>query len=773
MAKIDYIVYTEPADLCSGNEVKFFIREFDTETKKGISKDFVKNLDLIIPTFEMPNEDADKLLEECMSNFPGIEFKDKYYSQNKKVLWAYIPNKKLISGRKKEERIKLPSKFLVKTSHSQQIRFYYPQHTLVDIVNGELKLPEKQEKTIVDLDAVLEDKKCALDIETIDYLDDRRREELEKQYKLYKKELRGLKKKDLRKKNASKIKDIEYKIKPIKEELDKERISNVVLNFGDKKYIITTFVPPFKEFKGYKIISVRKDSKEEIDPKKSTDKIKEIVSKLINNEDPLILYGYNIEFDQSKLRDLGEEDNYCPGVDETEPVYKSVQGIKDMKTKGRFTIDNYGYLFFYFNLYENNKLETHARMSGINFTKSLPYEILAYKTKNGEKGSIDDMIECLTYVAEDGETTYALGEKNLKKIMLKSRFVRRDTSTICTTSGKNIMKEYWKKRFFLRMNTLRDRYEHYYKKDNFIIENYKDELLDLNEKKRKTGLFENISVIYPLLFVKVFWDTMLADTVENLRFISAEEKYDSYQTLNEYVCNTIKDYNKYLEKSAKDPAKRRLFNYVLKGEYGVDMNTIETKLKVHSSLFKEILEESGLINYSKKFLYVKDPEKIGERNLGFVFGKGNCLCADQKIISLIEDSQFPRLIYQGLGLSKGKKTYFDVSLMREFLLRRLRFENEDKTIDFLANSIDDLRNGKISKEKLIYSGMYKEKENPEMAIGPGYGYFENEKHPFSTEKFLTLNKKIDYDFYVNNFKRAFEDLIYAGIENTGKIDNLF
>lgn len=710
---IAYIIYTEPINYYSGNEVRFFIREFDVETKKGKSSIFTKNIDYIIPSFELFSNEADVLFDNCTKNFPQIEFKKKYFSANKKVLWAYIKDKKWLNARKKEERIVLPNKFLVKkSSHSQQLRFYYPPFTMVNIINGNLELPTKQEKSSVDLEFILEDKKCAIDIETVDY------------------------------------------------NTPTERITNAVLNFGNKKYIITTFKPPFNKFRDYQIISVGN-----VELNKTTDEIKKTVTNIIQEEDPLILYGFNIEFDQNKLRELGEE-KYLPGVGKTKPIYKSVQGLKNMITKGRFTIDLYSYLFFYFNIYENNKLETHSRMKGINFTKSLSYELLAYKTKKGEQGSIDDMIEVLTYAAEDGDATYELGEKNCKKIILKSKFVKREPSVICTTSGKNIMKEYWKKKYFLKMNTLRDRYEHYKKRD-FSIEEYKDKLLNLT---KKDGFFKNVAVVYPLLFIKALWDTMIAGTTENLRFNTPEEKFDSYQTLNEYISQTIEDYISYKEKIEKKPDLKDKLNYVIKGEYGVDMNTIETKLKECTELFNELLLEAELINYSKKFLYVKNPNKIVDRNLGFVFGRGNCLCAGKKIVTLIEDKQFPKIIYQGFNLSKGKKTSFDITLIKDFLIKKLRLEDEYSIANFMKQKIAELRDGKIDREKLVYKGFYK---NNGVNIGPGYGFVINESEPLPTDQFLRTTKKPDYDFYSNNFLKTFKDLLFSGFSDKTLLEKIF
>ena len=55
MAKRTYIVYTEPDAKRTGCEVKFYTREFDYETNSGKSNFFRKDVDIIIPSFEMLN----------------------------------------------------------------------------------------------------------------------------------------------------------------------------------------------------------------------------------------------------------------------------------------------------------------------------------------------------------------------------------------------------------------------------------------------------------------------------------------------------------------------------------------------------------------------------------------------------------------------------------------------------------------------------------------------------------------------------------------------
>jgi hypothetical protein len=750
MAKVNYIVYTEPVNHFKGNEIQFFLRERDTETKTGKSLSFKKNLDFIIPSFEIKDEEADKLLEQCKKDFPQIDFKDKYYSTEKKVLWAYVPDKALISGKNK---IKLPKVFLTnKTSYSQQLRFYYPPYTIVNTEDNQLILPDKMQKSSIDLETIVNDKKCALDIETANYLENYERKKIDNEIN----ELIEKRKEYRINKQKDEVRRITEEIQKRQDKIQEERISCVTLNFGpnSRKSILTIFDAPFEEYKGYKIIKCINNN----DIKKKT-------AEIIQIEDPLILYGFNIEFDQRKLRELGDEE-YLPGVNDTKPVYKSVQGLKNMLTKGRFTVDLYGYHFMYKNLFENNKLETHVRMTGIPFKKSLSYDLLEYKTKKALEGSVKDMEDILSYDVDDGETTFGLGEKNIRKIFQNGMFSKRDSSTVCTTSGKNIMKEFWQRQFFLKKNTLRNRYEKnvkydkktgkfVYKKNDFVLENYKDKLLNL---ERKEGLFENVSLIYPLLFVKSFWP-MIEGTTDNLRFNTPDECLNSYQLLNEYICQAVEDFDRYDKEIKENPTKISLYNYILKNEFKIELLGTKNKLESKTRKFNEILQTCGLMNYSKKFLYVNNPSEIIDEGLGFVYGKGNCLMSDKKIVSLLGNDV---LIYQGFGLSKGKKSKFGIDLMRDFLKKRLAPEDEDKIIEFMAGRINELKNYKIPREDLLVKDI-----GQKLFEGKSYGFIGEKE--VQRDDFLNSNEKYNPGMYIGNFLESFGDVLYTGFNKKEKL----
>ncbi|MEM4336376.1 MAG: hypothetical protein QXG86_00005, partial [Candidatus Woesearchaeota archaeon] len=380
-----YITHTEPLNPQRGNLVRFFIRHFDEKEGRGHSIYQDAPVNLIVPSLEMYVEEAFQELRTLMEVYPHFNFEIKKFSEEKAVIWASIKDRE----RKKE----LPGFFLKnKTSPSLLVRFFYPPFTIVDFDSkGNLLLPGINEKReYAPPEIPLMDVKCALDIETTNY------------------------------KNP-----------------DKERITNAVLNFGETKKVIFT---TFKNLKG-----LGKFNDYEIKVVSDTDSIIKNVEETIKKEDPLIIYGFNISFDQEKLRELGEDVDFLPGVDDSKPVFKSVNAIKNMIEKGRWVVDLWGYCFYYKNLYKDNKLETHT-----NHKKSLSHFELEEKTNFAEstkKGARNTAIEIISYVVRDGEETFSLGEKNIKEIISKSYFTKREPSTICATSGKNIGREFWARKY--------------------------------------------------------------------------------------------------------------------------------------------------------------------------------------------------------------------------------------------------------------------------------------------------------------------------------------
>lgn len=694
---VRYIVRAERSMKRHGNLAKFYVRNFDSITKKGHSEYYEKNIAHIIPSKEGDERAIEDLLARCRNEFPEINFRMKDYGNKKRLVWAELEDI--------ADKERLPKEFLVdKYSSTEILSFVAPTFMIVDKKGDELIIPDPRdpETKYVDLETVLSDLYCILDIETVDFRDPK-----------------------------------------------KERITNAVLNFkrigkeSEKKVIVSTFDVYFKKYGN------KEFNKYEMIYAKNTDELKKEVVKIVKEMDPLMLVGFKIDFDQSKLRDLGKGD-FELGTDLSEPVYKSVQGIKNMISRGLFVCDLYGYLFLYYNIRKNNKLETHC---GIR--KSMDHVILEEKSKKAEKGSIDDALEVLSYVAEDGNMTEMLAENqeygnNLKKIFSKAIFCRMDPSTICTSSGRNVMKKFWKRKYFWKMNTFKDRYEYRYNPSKFDVENVKDLLLKL---KKRDGIFKELHLVYPIVFIRSMWK-MIEGTTESLSFDTPEERFNAAQTLNGYISEPLEEYFKLMEqvggitfdvpdriKIGKKEISTHLIDYRFLNEYGMSVYHINNAIKKYINMFNELVDDD-VINYSKKFIYFLNPEKVVEKKLGFVFGKGPTLCCGKKIVSLINN----KLVFQGFGMTRGMKTRFEKDLMESVLEKILHFEDVGKISDFVMQRFDGISKGIVFRHELIY------KES-----GQEFGIINGRK--VLKEEFLLSNENPDFEYYKENFRRIYRDIL--------------
>ncbi len=715
-----YIVYTEPVqnqegNMRIGNEVAVFCRDFDERTGVGKSKYFTTEMQHVIPSFDLDGKKVDKILTErgkkligradesidekvdrliflLSKDHPAVNFVKKDYSQDKRVIHAVFDDLRYKNS--------LPKYFLRQVMaigkngkpKATRVSFYSPTtyfrwryappFTVVEEKNGQLIFPKKRK--FVDKEIVLADKKCALDIETTEY-----------------------------------------------DSPELERITNAVLNFGEKKYIITSFRGVGDRFRDYDVIYAE-----------NTDGIKNMVEGILHEEDPLIIYGFNIVFDQKKLRELGDDD-YLPGVDFSRPVFK---GLKNMMTKGRFTVDLYPFLSSNKNIYKNNTLATH---SGIE--KDMNHAVLEFETYQAEHGRMDSVQRCMGYVAGDGDITRKRGDENIENIVSRALFAKISLEKACTASSKANMGDYWNKKFYFEMNTYKNRYEHGYNRLEFDPENKKDELLNLERNK---CLEDRVSLVYPKFFINSLWD-MIRGTTSTLRFGTPLEKLNFCQTLHGYITHSLIEY---FELKEEKPGFARV--YAFEQMYGIKFDKIDSLLKKNVERMNELLKDAGLINYSKKFLYVKNPEQIEKEKLGFVFGTGPMLSAGEKIVSLIDG----RLIYQGFGLTRGTKTSFDKEFAEAIIKKRLLLMPEEEVIEFVGSEISKLRNGDAPKEDLLF------KKN---VNGRRYDYGIVEGKEMHAMEFLTREVLPDFDFYIENFKRAFLSVIRVDFKDLKGLKDAF
>ena len=171
------------------------------------------------------------------------------------------------------------------------------------------------------------------------------------------------------------------------------------------------------------------------------------LTEIITAEDPLWLLGHNImSFDQLKLRELTGE--YFPSANHRPPITTASQEFLRVLSKGRFTIDTYGYMAHYWHIFADNKLST---LEG--FQKSLGYEHQARLVRDARKGNKQAFDLLVKYICDDGHHTRSAGKRVMQVIAPEALAFRRDSDSICTGGRKTLGEDYWKRRAFLMKGT--------------------------------------------------------------------------------------------------------------------------------------------------------------------------------------------------------------------------------------------------------------------------------------------------------------------------------
>ena len=124
------------------------------------------------------------------------------------------------------------------------------------------------------------------------------------------------------------------------------------------------------------------------------------------------------------------------------------------------------------------------------------------------------------------------------------------------------------------------------------------------------------------------------------------------------------------------------------------------------------------------------------------------------------------MIYQGFGLSRGKKSKFGIDLMREYLKKRLDLEGEDKIIEFIGGKIDELKNYKIPRGDLLVKDI-----GQKLFEGKSYGFISGKE--IIGKDFLMSSENYDSRGYIDNFLESFGDVLYTGFNNTSGLERVF
>ena len=304
--KVYYLTHLEPVHPRKGNQVRFFIREWDPTKKQGCSHTLIQEIPHWMYTQALEQTKAEDLHHHLQQTpgFSSLEFSLLPYGKTRSVIRA---------AGDKSWRETLGQPFLSKQQQSVTplLRMRYPPLLQLDglnIPNDRNPLPSPK---FVSLEHLLSDNYAVLDIE-----------------------LEGC-------------------------EQGKENIFMVVYHTSKKQIIFHNL--PFTATSWQDVQLIHYDTQAELGNK---------LTSIIHQDDPLWIIGHNImNFDQLKLRNL-TEDYLPSTNDHYPVSKSSIKSFKKVITKGRFTLDTLGYLRHFRNFFADNSLETSANFEkSINYAQ--------------------------------------------------------------------------------------------------------------------------------------------------------------------------------------------------------------------------------------------------------------------------------------------------------------------------------------------------------------------------------------------------------------------
>src|SRR3989344_657799 len=664
-----YITHVEPLHPLKGEEVLFFIREKE-ENKPGKTHLHLAKIPHIFYTRALEGGEAFKLNEELKRDFPGRQIYNQQFTHKTVTLSIKGP---------KEDRKILPEPFICKkdaldkrdhfhlNSPSRQLRWRYTPFTQIDSLSDITYFSnEEKDRRIIDLETVLQDTHATIDLE-----------------------LEGW-------------------------EVGKDQISQVIYLSTKRKIIFHNL--PFDEEKKEDCILQRFSTQQDLGEK---------LSQVIAEDDPLWLFGHNLmAFDQIKLRKLTT--NYYPAPNHHHPITKSAAALRRVITKGRWTLDTFGYNFNYRNLLSNNRLET---ISGL--LKSINYQEQADLIKKARQGNAAAFNSLVHYLYEDGLYAQKAALEVLETAAIKARHFRRAPDDICTASPKTISEEYWDRHYFLKRGNynLRNAAKKSRQRTADKTEpNHIEELTDsLSAGQLQKGFFsEGISVIYltPLLAGSASLVEKIAPDISNKfkQSTSPLEKYDCLRTLEyllypflEIIFAAEENEKQKLLKPSKlkdqfqlssDLQQKISSTFYSSGLEEIDPYTWIKGLRLALEQSQKALRSHDLINYGGSLVFINgeiNHARLEQNYFGAYLGQGPALSLSRNriVANPFNESNHARFIYQGLDIQSGGKTNFEKATYSEVIRRIFSKETILEVSSFLRTEQKQFLRGK-AEEKAYY-----------------------------------------------------------------------
>ncbi|MBT3814247.1 hypothetical protein HOE37_01570 [Candidatus Woesearchaeota archaeon] len=665
-----FITHVEPLHLQKGKEALFYVREQDLSTGRGKSHIRIKEVPHYFFTRNMPNDQlAGHILK--FGQQPDLEhlvMEQHRISSN----WSFLRTEGC-----KEDRKVLPHPFVCRkdskdkrdpsgnSSPSKLLRWLYPPMMLIPSPD-EIPLPLEImgfdfNYQFAGLEHVINDLMAIADIEVRDW------------------------------------------------QIGKDSIFQMVYISPLSQIIFHDLPFNDREQEGFRLI--RYPTQKELG---------QLTTQLIAQEDPVCLAGHNLmNYDQLQLRNITQA--YFPATNEYHPVTKSAQGFGRVLTKGRFTIDTYGYFFNWLNLYVNNKIETIQE-----FSKSIGYDEQAALLRRAEQGDKEAFRKLTHYCIEDGKITWDLLQKVKETVFDKSLALRTSPDKISSSGRNSLGREDWKRKYFLFHGNYEEGWRRRAKraKKGFSVEKVKNRYLPITKFPELVdfhqGMFENAHIVYFTPFVSACSEEieMLFPELLNKIRVSQDplEKFDWLQVLNAKLSYVVEEIVDVLDQQEGDLFQRtewiekdqywQLSNFLKDHHFGLS-GAVDLVNKFVGALEKtrEFLADPkvDIINRGNYFYFLTgavDLNKLREQELGIHMGQGQVLSLgkERTVSNPFGTDNIDRLIYQGYKPYLGTKFVFEKEVLRDVLT--MFFGKEDPKIihSYLSHVLDKVQSGNLPRE---------------------------------------------------------------------------
>ncbi len=681
-----FLTHVEPLHTQKGKEVLFFMREMSLEgTTPGGSEGtrsqvVIKEIPHYFYTRLLDLDEAERLFQEWQPQpeLSHLRLELKRYNQNRSFLRA--------TG-SKEDQLLLPPPFLCQystqgardplglNSPTKLLNWFYPPGMLLASPE-EIPLPEEiKQRKYVSLEHLVNDSHAVLDIEVEDW------------------------------------------------------------EFGRDHIFMAVYSSPQHQVLFHDLPFVGREQEElgrfggfELRTFTSPQDLGDKLTQLLHQDDPLWLFGHNImNYDQIKIRDLTGK--YFPAVNLHYPITKATQGFGRVITKGRWTLDSYGYSRQYQNLHARSSLGTLSDLK-----VPLGHLEQARLVKEARQGGRPAFEELLHYCIGDARATEEVGQKFKATVALKAQYFCTAPDVICSTSKRRMASEYWNRQHFLKKGLFADTWKRWREESTFSLEELTRYVLS---RRFQPGFYDSAQVIYLTPFVAGAKEILQKTAVPVLaRFHSSSdrrEKFDLVQTLNAQLTFLVEESLKILDPSLRwrgvrkeeagcyrraaellqhPPAldeKQRARFYCLFAYRGLAVDPLEFLSSLAGSIRltnKALARYEGLNAGKFYFLHgnVNGP-KLEENGHGCWLGEGKALSlsAGKVIANPFHASRPEQYVYDGFNPRRGEKTEWEKRLLERLIKDIFAGLAHREIKEYLNQELAEFSAGKKPREDYFIS----------------------------------------------------------------------